>query len=433
VSAAQFTGGQQLGDLGGRVVRTAGIVGVAGLAVGVLLVLVTGAEWHDFLRSYLNGFMVILSLALGGLFFTLVQHLTRAGWSVTVRRVAEAFAANLVWIWVLFLPIMLLMLFGAGEVLYHWADPHAVDPESPHYDPIIAGKSAFLNPGFWLVRAVIYLVVWAVLGGFLYRNSVAQDASGDVAFTHRIQRWAPIAVILYALTQSLAVIDWVMTLEPHWFSTMYPVYFFAASCCGFFSAHIIAVFALQRGGRLENEVTLEHYQDMGKHLFAFGVVFWAYIAFSQFMLIWYANIPEETAWYLTRVIGPWSAVSWLLLVGHFVIPFLLLVTKHTKRIKPVLVSIAAWMLLMHVIDIYWLVMPHVPGEAIASSSTVAELLETVEAEGLTLGFHPSLLDLACLIGLGGLFVAAASWRLRDCALVPIQDPRLHEGLAFENV
>jgi hypothetical protein len=418
---------RRLGDLAPRVTRMALGIGGIGLAVALLLLWLTdGVDARRFFRAYLTAFLFVLSVGLGGFFFTFVQHLTRAGWSVTVRRLAEAAAANLTWLWILFLPILGLVVFGKGDILFSWLDV-------AHQDDIIKGKAAYLNKTFWIVRAVLYFLIWAGFAAFFFRNSVAQDDSGDVALTHRMQRWAPIAAILYAVTQTFAIIDWGMSLEAHWFSTMYGVYFFAASACGFFATLILVVFFLQRRGRLESDITLEHYQDMGKLLFAFGVVFWAYIAFSQYMLIWYANIPEETNWYLTRRLGGWTGVSTLLLLGHFVIPFLLLVTKHTKRIKPVLAGIAVWMIVLHYVDVYWLVMPQVPAEQIAAATTLSELQSMIETDALDLGFHPHLVDLACVLGLGGFFVAGMARRLRACALVPTHDPRLHEALAFENM
>jgi len=417
----------RLGPLAGKIMTIAGLIGLAGLLLSVLLAFSAG--WEHFFRAYLTAFMFVISIALGGLFFTFVQHATRAGWSVVIRRIAEAFAGNLLWLWILFLPILALVVVGRGGLLYDWMDSaHAAG------DELYAHKRPYLNETFWVIRAVVYLAVWAGAGWFFLRNSVAQDDSGDVNLTHRMQRWAPLAAILYAVTQTFAVIDWVMALEAHWFSTMFGVYFFAASCCGFFSVQILVAYFLQRNGKVQEEITLEHYQDMGKQLFAFGIVFWAYIAYSQYMLIWYGNIPEETGWYMARQLGGWGGVSILLLVAHFFIPFLLLVTKHTKRIRGLLALIALAMLLLHFVDVYWLVMPHVPAEAIAASTTYGQVARQVAAGGGELvGYHPHLMDLTCLIGLVGLLAAGTAHRLRRCALIPLGDPRLGESLAFENM
>ena len=362
----------------------------------------------------------MLSICLGGLFFTALQHATHAGWGVVLRRFAEAVAANLMWIWVLFIPVAGCMLWTD---LYHWRHPEG--------DPILLGKAAFLNPTFWLALSFVFLAIWAMLARFFYNNSVAQDTSGDVSLTHRMQKWAPVAMVLYVVSQSYGVIAWMMSLEPHWFSTMYAVYFFAASCCGFFSVLIIVMYLIQRAGKLRDEITLEHYHDAGKLLFAFGIVFWAYIAFSQYMLIYYANIPEETGWYMTRQMGGWGGVSLLLLFGHFIIPFMILISRHPKRIKGVIAAIACWMLFMHFIDMYWLIKPMVPADIIANSKTYGEVAATVTDEQI--GYGWTLLDLTCLVGLFGLFIAATARRLQQGSLMPEQDPRIHESLAFENV
>ncbi len=419
----------RLGGLATKIAVPALIIGLLGLAVSVIFPLVRGGEngWEQLFRSYLTSFIFVLTLSLGALFFVLIQHLTRAGWSVVIRRLAEAVAANLTWLWILFVPVVYIMMTGNGAILYDWADPTHL-----RHDPVLKAKSPFLNPEFWSIRAVVYFLIWGLAGYYFYRNSVKQDETGDVQFTHRLQRWAPIAVILYALTQTFASIDWIMSLEAHWFSTMFGVYFFAGSCCGFFALLCVMMYFTQRFGKLTNEISFEHYQDAGKLLFAFGVVFWAYIAFSQYMLIWYANIPEETGWYIARQLGAWKTVSIVLLAGHFVLPFLLLITKHTKRAKLILTLIALWMLLMHFVDVYWLVMPHVPADALANAQTYQEL-EQLTADSGSLGFAPHLLDLTCLVGMLGVFIAITALRLRKCALMPMQDPRLSESLSFENI
>ncbi|UCD76168.1 MAG: hypothetical protein JSV91_04440 [Phycisphaerales bacterium] len=429
-----MTGGQannerlNLGEGWRKLFLPAAAVGLLALVVSVIIPLFRGGDahaWAQFFRSYLTAFIYVLTLSLGGLFFIVIQHLTRAGWSVVLRRLAEAVAANLTWLWLLFLPVLLIVLFGRGWLLYDWMD-------AAHRDPIIEGKTPFLNVGFWTIRAVFYFLVWGFAGWYFFSRSRAQDGSGDVNLTHRMQRWAPLTAILYGITQTFAAIDWIMSLEAHWFSTMFGVYFFAASCCGFFALLCVLMSALQRAGKLTGEITLEHYQDAGKQLFAFGIVFWAYIAFSQYMLIWYANIPEETGWYLARQLGAWKAVSVILLVGHFALPFLLLVTKHTKRRRAVITVIASWMLLMHFVDVYWLVMPQVPAEAMSAATTYPELTQMVQA-GAEVGFAPSLTDLTCLVGMVGVWLAVTARRMGTCSLIPAQDPRLHESLAFENM
>jgi len=417
---------RRLGELGLHVMRVAGVIGLAGIAVSLLIAFV-GPEktWERFFRSYLVAFIFVLSLSLGAFFFVFIQHLTRAGWSASVRRVAEGIMANLMWIWVLFIPIAIAAVMSEKTHLYHWAIADEVAK-----DELLQHKASYLNIPFWLIRAAFYFLVWALFARFFYRNSIAQDASGDPDLTSRMQAVAAPTAILFALTQSYAAIDWIMSLEPHWFSTMWPVYFFAASCCGAFSFFILVLYLLQKNGRIQHSVTTEHYQDLGKMLFAFGVVFWAYIAYSQFMLIWYANIPEETTWFIARQLGGWAGIGLLLIIGHFLGPFVALISKWPKRWNGVLALAAAWMMVMHYIDVYWMVMPKLPPQ-LAGATSLTELAEVVQPKDVGYGWH--LLDLTCMVGLLGVFIAATAMILRRASLVAERDPRLGEALAFENM
>ena len=420
MEAAWTNENRQLGKLAPTVWRGAALIVLAGLAASVLIGWLVRDGMGQFLRSYLNAFCFVVSLMLGALFFTLLHHLTRAGWSVVLRRISEGVAWNLTWVWILFLPIAAGMLWGD---LYAWADPATREA-----DPVLAGKAIYLNPTAWLVRSAIYFAIWALIARFFFKNSVAQDESGDPHLTTRMQTASAFAMVLYAFTQTFAVIDWVMTLEAHWFSTMFGVYYFAASTCGFFALLIIALHLLQRTGRVRNEITAEHYHDVGKLLFAFGIVFWAYIGYSQYMLIWYANLPEETGWFVARQLGGWGWFSLFLLFGHFVGPFLVLISRHPKRHSGVLAVAAVWMLFIHFIDIYWLVMPRIP-EELSTAPSYAALAEAYR--DLTVPWH--VLDLTCLAALVAALVAGTAYRLRRCSLIPERDPRLPESLVFENI
>jgi hypothetical protein len=225
----------------------------------------------------------------------------------------------------------------------------------------------------------------------------------------RLRRFAGPAIIVLALTQTFASIDWIVSLTPHWYSTMFGVYFFAGSFVGFIALLSVVAAAMRGAGLLETVITAEHLQDLGKFLFAF-TAFWAYIAFSQFFLIWYANLPEETIWFKARLEGSWEIVSLLLMAGHFGVPFFYLMGRAVKRRGWTLAVGGTWLLAMHFVDIYWQVMP------------------TLHPEGV----RPSALDVAAFVAVGGCFVAAASWLMRQQALVPMRDPRLAESLAFEN-
>lgn len=379
-------------------------VGIVGLAAAGVLGHLRGDGWRYLSHSYLISFCFFASISLGGLFFVAVQHATRAGWSVTVRRLAEITGANMPVLGLLMLPVLLPVLAGS-DVLYPWVNPKTVAA-----DELLEHKSDWLNPQFFALRSVAYLVVWVLLGRFFLVRSLRQDASQDTAPTLAMERLSPAALILFALTISFASFDWLMSLMPTWYSTIYGVYYFGGSAVAIFAWLILAAMALQARGRVQGVINVEHYHDLGKFLFAF-VIFWGYIAFSQYLLIWYANIPEETQWYLPRQQGQWTFVSLGLIVGHMFIPFLALLSRHVKRSKPLLAFWAVWLMAMHWIDLYWLVMP-----------------------GLSPEVAPfSVIDVCCFVGIGGVWMAGWLQLAGDRPLVPLGDPRLHEALAFENV
>jgi hypothetical protein len=389
-----------LGEDGVRFARITGAVGLVAMLAAVVLAVLSPGGWQRFLHAYLVNFCFLLSLALGALFFVLLQHLTRSGWSVVLRRLAESIAGAMPMLALLAVPILL-----GVQVLYDWSRPEAVAA-----DHLLQLKQAYLNVPFFALRMVVYFAVWVSLARFFRRTSIRQDSTGDVKLTLTMQKLSAPGMLLFALTVTFAAFDLLMSLEPNWYSTIFGVYYFSGCVVGFCALLAVSVALVQRSGRLTQAVTAEHYQDLGKLIFAF-VVFWAYIAFSQYMLIWYANIPEETVWYLERQTGDWAYVSLALLFGHFVVPFLALISRYPKRRPRMLVVAAVWVLLMHWIDIYWLVMP-----------------------GLTEGrASPHLQDLLCLVGLGGLCVAAVLYKMAAHSLVPERDPRLAESLAFENV
>ena len=389
-----------LGSSGAGWLRAAALLGVVGLAAAVGLGASGGEDgWKHFHHAFLTSYAFFLSISLGGLFFVLVSHLTRAGWSVVVRRCGEMVASTL--------PLMVLgavVVFAGRHFLYEWTHAEAVAQ-----DHILHGKAAYLNTPFFAIRLVVYFLVWVGLSWFFLSRSRRQDESGDPGLTRSMEKLSAPGMILFALTVTLASFDLLMSLEPHWFSTIFGVYYFAGCVLGFLCFFVLFLYLVQRTGALTRLVTREHFHDLGKLVFAF-VVFWAYIAFSQFMLIWYGNLPEETFWYLERQTGDWTAVSLVLLFGHFVVPFLFLMSKHPKRGKAALGIACVWLLVMHWLDMYWLVMPGAyPGE-----------------------FPFGLIEVAAFVGLGGLFVAAVLWRARGKNLVPVKDPRLEEALHFEN-
>jgi hypothetical protein len=369
------------------------LLGAAGCAI------LGAANPKQFFFSWLVSFLFFLSLAVGGLFFVLIQYASSGGWGIVVRRIGETTFAMFPVMAALFLPI----LFGLDD-LFSWAVPGAAD-----HDALLRWKAPYLNLPFFLIRAALYFVIWSAIALLYYRGSRAQDATGDPAVTARLRRLAGPGLIVLALTQTFASIDWIMSLTPHWYSTMFGVYFFSGAFVGFIALLSVVAVAMRSAGLLDTVITAEHLHDIGKLLFAF-TSFWAYITFSQFFLIWYANLPEETVWFKARLEGSWTQISVLLMLGHFVAPFFYLMGRTVKRKGATLAIGGAWLLLMHFVDLYWQVMP------------------TLHPEG----FRPSVLDVAALFAVGGCFVAAAGWLMRRQPLVPLRDPRLAESLAFEN-
>lgn len=389
-----------------RIGETHGLARLHWIALAVGIVALAAAAFlgmddlDQFFHSYLTAFLFGVTIALGALIFVLIQFATRAGWSVTVRRQAEHLAGTLPLFFVLFLPL----LAGLHE-LYPWLHADHVAE-----DPLLQGKTPYLNEPFFLIRTFVYLTAWALLGWWFRRQSLAQDEEGGIRITRRLQTVSAPAILVFAVTITFASFDWIMSLDPHWYSTIFGVYVFAGGFVSSIAFLILLILFFQRSGLMRSVVTEEHHHDLGKLLFAF-TVFWAYIAFSQFMLIWYANIPEETLWYAHRWHHGWEYLSVLLAVGHFVLPFFLLLPRFVKRNRTLMTGVVLWMLLMHYVDLYWLVMPGFQSE----------------------GLRPHLMDLLTLVGVMGLFLATYWWMAAGRNLIPTRDPRLSESLSFENL
>ncbi len=354
---------------------------------------------HHFYFSYLFAFLFFLTISLGSLFFVMIQFISAAGWSVVVRRVAEHLMNNLWLMGLLFIPL----LFGMPD-LFHWSHPDVMEK-----DALLKTKSAYLNIPFFIIRAVAFFGIWIFLSSLFFRNSVKQDESGDKGITQKLQKWSAPGLILYALSQTYAGFDWIMSLEPHWYSTILGVYFFSGSVVVAVAMIGLVCHFLRWAGFLKDVITVEHYHDLGKLLYAF-TIFWTYIAFSQFMLIWYGNIPEETIWFWQRIQGNWKSVSILLAVGHFAIPFVVFMSRNMRRNLLVHTLMVCWMIFIHLVDIYWLVMP----------------------TGSPAGAHPGLAEVCCLLVIGGVFGRFLLKGLSKFSLIPSKDPRLQESLDFEN-
>ena len=321
-------------------------------------------------------FLFFLSLALGALFFVLIQYASQGGWGIVLRRIGETVFATLPVMAALFVPVLL----GLHD-LYEWSPRRGRRARcAAALEGAVPQRAVLPDPGGDLLR------LWSVIAVLYYRGSRGQDVTGDPAVSARLRRLAGPAIIVLALTQTFASIDWIMSLTPHWYSTMFGVYFFAGSFVGFIALLSVVVVAMRAAGLLDTIITADHLHDVGKFLFAF-TAFWAYIAFSQFFLMWYANLPEETIWYKARMEGSWLTVSILLMAGHFGAPFLYLMGRASSGTERPWPLGGAWLLAMHFVDLYWQVMP------------------TLHPEGL----RPSVLDVAAFVTVGGCFVAAAGW------------------------
>lgn len=379
-----------------RVGTTAWIIGAIGLLGSA------GASFSDserFYHAYLTAFVFWVSLALAGLFFTMLHYLTASRWSVVVRRISESLMMQLPWLAVAFVPIMLGM-----HDLYHWSHEDAVAS-----DHLLQGKSGYLNVGFFAGRTLLYFAIWSVLALALRRHSLRQDTQPELDHVAGLRRVSAGGMLLFAITITFASFDWLMTLDPHWYSTIFGVYFFGGLYLAGVSLITIVCALLRRCGVLSESITVEHYHDLGKLMFAF-VVFWAYIGFSQYFLIWYGNIPEETVWFLSRWEGGWKTVSLIIVFGHFVIPFVVLIFQGIKRRPGLLGIAAAWILVMHWVDMYWLVYPN------------------YSLQSTPLGW----IELAPLMGLGGIFIGLFWRSFSGHPVVPVGDPWLQESVNFVN-
>lgn len=332
-------------------------VGIAALVVALAVGLGGGAG-QRVLFAYLIGWSFCVSVALGALLFVMIQHLVKARWSVALRRIPEAIAANFPLLALAGLPI----LFGTHS-LYHWSHAELYQP-GPHYDAVLDGKAGYFFfplaaggfPLFFVLRYVVYFVLWSWLGHRLYSLSVASDTSPSVETTLALRKISAIGIPLTGVALAFASFDWLMSTDPHWFSTIFGVYFFAGGWLGAVSLIVFLALLLMKNGMLADVVSRDHIHDLGRFMFGF-VVFWTYIAFSQYMLIWYANLAEETVWYAKRFTGGWNTVTMALVLFHFILPFFLLISRAAKRSYPVLATMAVWLLVMHFVDLWWVTTP----------------------------------------------------------------------------
>jgi hypothetical protein len=383
-----------------RLALVAGGAGLAGCVLGVGL-----GYQEQFFRSYLVAFNLFLGVALGCLAVLMLQHLTGGDWGFILRRPLEAATRTLPLLALLFVPLAL----GLSD-LYAWADPASPKVQGDeHLKKQVDHLSPFLNVGFFLARAAAYFAVWVGLALLLSAWSRRYDETGDVAVSERMRRSSAPGLVLYGLTVTFASIDWVMSLEPLWYSTIYGALFGIGQVLSGFTFAVAALLLLGTRPPLDRVLSASNLRDLGSLLLAFVMV-WAYLEFSQFLLIWSGNLKEEIPWYLARMQGGWGYVGLALVVFYFALPFALLLSGDLKRSRGRLLGVAFLVLAMRVVDLFWLIVP---------------AYQTPGREPVGLGVHP--LDVAALVGVGGLWLGVFLWQVRQRPLLPLHAPPAEEG------
>jgi hypothetical protein len=424
------------GKLGQSLSKIGLIVAAVFLAISIVLGATHGDHWKRFLYAYVVGWSYIFSICLGVFWLVLLHHLARGRWATAIRRIAESMSLAFPIVFVSGLVFIVPLLAGYTD-LYYWAHPDAalcLEPTATgcheYLNPTLIHKLGWLSPGFFAVRYVIYGVLFSAMAMYFAKKSRAQDESGDPQISEKLRVASGPAMVVYSLITCLAAFDILMSMAPKWYSTIYGVSFWGSACVGGFAALGLVVLGIQRTGRLTHSVNPEHYHDIGKWMFAF-TFFWAYTAFSQFMLQWYGNLPEETVWYKYRLFGDWQWVSIAILLGFWAFPFVFLMSRWTKRIVPSLVFFSVWQLVFHWLDLYWNVMPSYDWLPVVHDGT--ELVSGPLTGNTALhhvGFSP--LDVTVWIGLIGVLLIGIGRNLRG-NLIPIKDPTLGMSLAHENL
>lgn len=351
--------------------------------------------WIDSDRAmlgYLFAFVSVITIPIGCLFFVIIQHLTRAGWSVLVRRMAEFAMAAIPLFGFLFIPIITIQ-----HNVFPWMN-------AEHLDTILAKKSLYLNGTFFSIRALFYFIIWTVISIWFYKTSIHQDKTKCFDCTRKMSKLSPISLILLAISVTFASFDWLMSLQPHWCSTAFGVYFFTG--CLLVAIAFIGLMLVKSSV----PVNAEHYQDLGKFIFGF-TIFWAYIGFSQLMLYWYANIPEETEFYIHRLHNGWQYVSYSLIFTNFFLPFFVFMSRHVKRNTTAFSIVCSWVVLTHFVDIYWLIIP--------------------ASNDLNL-FSFLIYDMTALLGILFLYISIIIIIMHNKSRFPKGDPRLSESVRFRN-
>jgi hypothetical protein len=366
--------------------RQLATIGGALLALSLIGLFVNATQ---FLQSYLMAYMLVLGITLGSLALGMVHQLSGGAWGVVIRRPIGAATRTLPVLTLLFVPI----LFGMHR-LYPWTDAALVA-----HDEVLQHKHLYLNTPFFIVRAVIYFAVWNALTYFLNAWSLEQDETGDPAIARRMQRLSAGGLVAYGLTITFASFDWLMSLDPKWYSTMYGVLILGGQGVSALAFLIAALAWLARRPPLDRVVVPAHFHDLGNLLLA-------YFGFSQYLIIWAGNLPAEISWYLDRLQPGWRFIGLVLIVFHFAVPFCMLLSRTVKREPQILFALVSAILVVRLIDLFWLTAPHFHGD----------------------GLSVSWLDIVLPAALFLLWLACFVWQLRGRAILPVHDPEFDEAL-----
>lgn len=361
-----------------------GLLGIGGAVVGY------SSHPDQFFQSYLLSYVYWMGLTMGSLGVLMMHHLAGGRWGFSIRRLLEAGTRTLPVMIILFIPVIVGL-----HTLYEWTHLDVVEA-----DPILSKKQGYLNESSFLWRQVFYFALWGVMAFLLNRWSSQQDTTVETHPTRRMQRLSGIGILVYALSMTLAAVDWIMSLEPHWFSTIFSAIYILGQMLLTWAFVVIVGAPLSQSAPLNALLTNERLRDLGTFMLAF-VMLWTYTSFSQLLITWGANLPEEISWYLTRLKGSWLTVGYLIIGFHFLLPFVLLVSSRIKARIPILVTIALGLMLMRLVDLYWITAP------------------AFDKSGIDIHW----LDVALPVGMGGIWVSVFFWHLKRRSLVALNDPR----------
>ena len=361
-----------------------GLLGIVGAVVGY------SSHPDQFFQSYLLSYVYWMGLTMGSLGVLMMHHLAGGRWGFSIRRLLEAGTRTLPVMIILFIPVIVGL-----HTLYEWTHLDVVEA-----DPILSKKQGYLNESSFLWRQVFYFALWGVMAFLLNRWSSQQDTTVETHPTRRMQRLSGIGILVYALSMTLAAVDWIMSLEPHWFSTIFSAIYILGQMLLTWAFVVIVGAPLSQSAPLNALLTNERLRDLGTFMLAF-VMLWTYTSFSQLLITWGANLPEEISWYLTRLKGSWLTVGYLIIGFHFLLPFVLLVSSRIKARIPILVTIALGLMLMRLVDLYWITAP------------------AFDKSGIDIHW----LDVALPVGMGGIWVSVFFWHLKRRSLVALNDPR----------